>query len=35
VDGHLDTLLRLQRRLETDGALSFQSSRFLIKARKR
>ena len=35
VDGHLDTLLRLQRRLEMDGALSFQSSRFLIKARKR
>lgn len=35
VDRHLETLLRLQQRLETDGELSFQSGLFLIKARKR
>jgi SAM-dependent methyltransferase len=35
VERHLETLLRLQQRLDTEGALSFQSSLFLIKARKR
>jgi SAM-dependent methyltransferase len=35
VDGYLETLWRLQRRLETEGTLSFQRSLFLIKARKR
>jgi hypothetical protein len=35
VDGHLDTLLRLQERLEKDQELAFQSCLFLILARKR
>jgi SAM-dependent methyltransferase len=35
VEGHLNALLGLQQRVEAEGELSFQQSRFLIKARKR